>query len=103
LKQGEALSPLILIFAIENAIMKVLENHMGLKLGGAHQFLICADGVNLLGAIKSNGEGVLDARQEIDLEVNREIVLMSCHQSAGQNHKMELTNRSFENIVTCTP
>jgi hypothetical protein len=41
LKQGDALSPLLLNFA--------LENQAGLKLNGTHQLLVYTDDVNLLG------------------------------------------------------
>jgi hypothetical protein len=48
-KQGNALSPLPLNFALVYAIGKVRENQVGLKLSGTHQLLVCADDVNLLG------------------------------------------------------
>jgi hypothetical protein len=49
LKQGDALSPLHFNSASEYAIRKVQENHVGLKLNGAHHFLAYADDVNLIG------------------------------------------------------
>jgi hypothetical protein len=47
--QGDALSPLLLNFALEHGIRKVEENQVGLKLNGSHQFLAYADVLNLLG------------------------------------------------------
>jgi hypothetical protein len=49
LKQGDALSPLLLNIALDYAIWKVEENHIGLKFNGTHQLLDYTDDVNLLG------------------------------------------------------
>jgi hypothetical protein len=49
LNRGDALSPLLLNFALEYSIRKVLENQVGLKLNGPHQLLAYADDGNLLG------------------------------------------------------
>jgi hypothetical protein len=43
--------------------------------------------------IKNNEEELLDARKEVDLEVNAEktkYMFMSRHQTTGQNHKIKV-------------
>jgi hypothetical protein len=49
MKQGDALSPLLLNFALEFAITKVQENRGGLKLSGTLKVLVFAGNVNLFG------------------------------------------------------
>ena len=49
LKQGDALSPLLFNFALEQTITMVQVNQDGLKLNGTHQLLVYADNINILG------------------------------------------------------
>jgi hypothetical protein len=106
LKQRDALSPLLCNFALEYVIRKVQEKQMGLKLNRTHRLLAYADDVNLLGdnidTIKKTAETLIDASKEVGLELNVEktkYILLSCHQNAGQNRGIKITNRLFENVA----
>jgi hypothetical protein len=56
---------------LKNAIRKVQENQVELKLNGTHQLLAYADDVNLLGdnidTMKKNTESFIDASKEVGL------------------------------------
>jgi hypothetical protein len=68
LKQGNALLPLLVNFALRYVIRRVQVNQDGLKLDGTHQLLVYADGVNILGGslhtIKKNIEALVVASTE---------------------------------------
>jgi hypothetical protein len=102
LKQGDALSPLLFNFTLEYAIRKVQKNQAGLKLNGTHHLLAYADDVNLLGnsvdTVKKKTETLIDASREVGLEINVEktmYMLLSRHQTVGQNRDIEIANKSF--------
>jgi retron-type reverse transcriptase len=60
LKQGDAISPLLLNFVLGYVINRIQINLDGFKLNGTHQFLVYADDVNILGvgvlAMKKNSK-----------------------------------------------
>jgi retron-type reverse transcriptase len=74
LKQGDALSPLLFNFALENDIRRVQVNQDGMKLNGTHQLLVYADDANILRGsvhtIKKNAEALVVASRENGQEVN---------------------------------
>jgi retron-type reverse transcriptase len=76
LKQGDALSPLLLNFALEYAIRRVQVNQEGLKLNATNQFLVYAEDVNVevrsAHTTKENTKALVVASKEIGLVVNDE-------------------------------
>jgi hypothetical protein len=74
LQQENAVSPLLLNFALEHAIGRVQVNQEGLKLNGTHLLLVYADDVHILGGsvqtVKENTEALIVASKETGLAVN---------------------------------
>jgi len=90
LKQGAALSPSLVNFALECAIRRVQVNLDGTKLNGTHQLLVYADDVNILGesvrTINKNSEALVMVSKKTGLEVNADktrYMVMSQDQDAG--------------------
>jgi hypothetical protein len=92
-------------FALEYAIRRVKINQDGLKLNGAHQLMVYADYVNILGrsvhTVKGNTQALVVYSKEIGLEVNVDKTkyrVMSWDQNAGRSDSMKIHNSSFETV-----
>ena len=78
--------------ALGYAIRRVRVNRDGLQLNGAHQLLVYADDVNILGGsvhiTKENAEALVVVGREIGLEVNAgktQYMVMSGDQNGGRS------------------
>jgi hypothetical protein len=57
---------------------------------------------DITNTITKNTEALFDASKDVGLEVNAEknkYMLLSHHHNAGQNHNINIANRSFENVA----
>jgi hypothetical protein len=101
LKHGDALLPVLLIFALEYATQKAQTNQEGLKVNGTYYLPIYANHVNLLGEMHT----VMCSTEVFigfDLLVNAEkskYMYVSCKHSEGQNHSIKTNNKSFESVT----
>ena len=103
LEQGDALSPLLLNFALDYTIRRVHVNQDDLKFNSTYQLLVHAKDVNILGrsvyTVEKNTETLVVASKEIDLEVNAnktKYMVMSRDQNAGRIYNIKIYNSSFE-------
>jgi hypothetical protein len=78
---------------------------VGLKCNGTYHLLACADDVNLLGdnidTIKKNTETLIDASEEVGLEINVEktkYMMLAHYRNADQHPDIKMANRSFESV-----
>jgi hypothetical protein len=101
----DALSSLLFIFALEDAIRKSRMKKEGLELFGTHQLLVYAGVITTqsenIVSVKGNTEALLEA-EEVGLELHAEKMkckFMSRYQNAGRNHAVKIANKSFENVA----
>jgi hypothetical protein len=111
LKQGDALSPLILCYALKHVIRAVQEKQEALQLNGTHHLLIYATDVNLLtesmATIRGGGDTsvLIDCKQivrETDAE-KAKYMFMSRQKNAGQNNNTKTGNKFFVGVPNSTP
>ena len=76
-----------------------------MKLNGAHQLLVYAGDVNILGGgihtLKENAEALVAATREIGVEVSADktkYMVMSRDQNAGRNHSVRIYNSTLERV-----
>ena len=104
----DALSPLLLNFALEYAIRRVQENTIGLELNEKYQLLVCTDDVSMLidnlQTLWDNVEIFIKASRDIALEANSQktkYMTIPHHQHVIQNQNIVIENLSFENVEKC--
>ena len=105
LKQGDALSPLLLNFGLEYVIRRVQVKQEDLKLNAAHQLLVYSEDVNVEGGsvhtIQKNTEGLLVATKDIGLAVNADktkYMVMSRRQKARRSYNIKIDKKSFKTV-----
>ena len=101
LKQGDALSPLLINFPLEYAIRKVRKNNFGLDMNGSHHMLIYADDVNLIDDDISAIDVLLNVCKGICLALNTrksKYIEVEHHRSHFSDHEASEIFRV--NVVT---
>jgi hypothetical protein len=89
------------VFYLCNPVSTLHRRQEGLKLNGTHLLSAYANDVNLVGVkegtVQKNTNALLDASNEVGLEVNpmKRYLLMSRCKKAGQKHNIKIVNRSF--------
>jgi hypothetical protein len=99
--QQDALSPLLLNFALEYAIRMVQANQETLKLNSKYQLVVYADDVNThlfasIHTVRRNTEALV-RKLAVNAEKTKYMV-MSRDKNARQNINMQLGNKSFETV-----
>jgi len=102
-KHGDALSPLLFKFAVECVVRRVQVKRDSSKLNGTYQFLVYADGVNILGGsihtIKKNTEALVVASKETGVEESSDkskYMVISRDQNSGLSGNIKIGNSSQE-------
>jgi hypothetical protein len=111
LKQVDALTPLLLNYALMYAIRKVQVSQDRLKLNGTHQLLVYAVNINILEEAtyyKRKLRSFFMASNENGLEINADktkYMLMSRDQNPRRSHSIKNYNRSFARLeeFKCLP
>ena len=90
LKQGDALSPLLLDVALDYAVKWFQVNQKALKVNGKGQLLVYADDVyilsgNVVHTIKKNSDAVVVANNVNGVKVNADKIKCSMMMSGDQN------------------
>jgi hypothetical protein len=91
--------------ALEYVIKRVKANQEDLKLNDAHQLLVYADDVNILGGsirtVRKNTQALAIASKGTGLEENGQktkYMVMSRDQNAGQNNNVQIANKSLQMV-----
>jgi Reverse transcriptase (RNA-dependent DNA polymerase). len=103
LEQGDALSPLLINFALKYAIGKVQETNLGLDMNSINQILAYAGDVNLIfnhiKTIARNADMLLNACKDVDLALNTgktKYMEVRHHQGIMANEHIKIGSSLYE-------